>query len=43
MEQKLNDLIDIIKLIVEIDCGISKENSDWILAELEDLKNERDC
>lgn len=39
MEDKLDELIDIVKLIVEVDRGLSKKDTEWILERLEELQN----
>lgn len=39
MDERINELIDIIKFLVEVDTGISKSNSKWILKCLDELKD----
>ena len=38
MEQKINGLIDIIKFLVEVDRGLSKSDTEWILSVLNELQ-----
>jgi hypothetical protein len=38
MEEKFNSLIEILKFLVEVDQGISKQHSDWILQVLKELE-----
>jgi hypothetical protein len=38
MDEKIDGLIDIIKYLVEVDTGISKQYTDWILEMLNELK-----
>ena len=40
MEEKINDLIEIIEFLVEIDTGISTQYGDWIKEKLHELKEE---
>ena len=40
MEEKFNELIEIIEFLVEVDRGISNEYSRWILQQLKELKEE---
>ena len=38
MDGRIDELIEIIKFLVEVDQGISKQHSDWILNMLDELK-----
>jgi hypothetical protein len=38
MEEKFNGLIEILKFLVEVDQGLSKEHTDWILTSLKELE-----
>lgn len=38
MEEKINELIEIIEFLVEVDRGISNEYSKWIHERLKELK-----
>lgn len=38
MEEKFNELIEILKFLVEVDTGISKQHGDWILEVLKGLE-----
>ncbi len=40
MDEKTDKLIEIIQFLVEVDTGLSKQHSDWILEELNDLRQE---
>ena len=40
LNEKVDGLIDIIKFLVEVDTGISKQHSDWIHEMLNELKEE---
>lgn len=40
MDEKINGLIEIIKYMVEVDSGLSKQHSDWILGMLNELEEE---
>lgn len=40
MEEKFNELIEIIEFLVDVDRGISNEYSGWILQKLKELKEE---
>jgi hypothetical protein len=40
MEEKINELIEIIEFMVEVDTGISKQYGDWIKEKLHELKEE---
>ena len=40
MEEKFNELIEIIEFLVEVDRGIAPEYSKWILQQLKELKEE---
>ena len=40
MEEKINELIEIIEFLVEVDRGIAPEYSKWILRKLKELKEE---
>lgn len=38
MDGKIDKLIEIIEFLVEADQGISKQHTEWILKDLNDLK-----
>lgn len=40
MDEKINELIEIILFLVAVDTGLSKQNSDWILEKLNELTQE---
>ena len=40
MDEKIDGLIEIIKYMVEVDTGISKQHRDWILDMLNELEEE---
>jgi hypothetical protein len=40
MEEKINSLIEILKFLVEVDTGLSKEHREWILETLKELEDE---
>lgn len=40
MEEKINELIEILKFLAEVDQGLSKEHTDWILKTLKELEEQ---
>ena len=40
IEEKLNELIDLIKYIIQVDDGIKANHANWILKQLDELKED---
>ena len=40
LEDKLSRAIELLELIVRIDNGLTKDNTDWLLEQLEELQNQ---
>ena len=39
-EEKLNELIDLIKYIIQVDVGIKVNHANWILEQLDNLQED---
>ena len=39
-EEKLNELIDLIKYIIQVDDGIKANHANWILEQLDNLRED---
>lgn len=39
-EEKLNELIELLKYVIQVDNGINAKQANWILEQLDNLKEE---